>query len=255
MSVVAAAQRELPFGNGETLTYAVGYKAKLLNTDLAEVIFKSSVRNDTDETIRIEAVAKVYPAYRWFFDLEDSYVSVLNAKTLKPKSLTTEIKEGKHRFSSHYEYDWNAMSVKTSYRNHKNPEYSHKTMKLDNLSSDGLAMFTNMRSREPEEFTPGKKEVLNLILEDTIRSIGYKFIGRENKKITGLGTFKSLKFTCQLATSNGEAFEDGSEITIWISDDRNKLLLMVESPIRIGSVVARLIKYENLKYALESRVK
>lgn len=83
----------------------------------------------------------------------------------------------------------------------------------------------------------------------------YRFLGREVKNIRGTGKFRTLKFRCELATSTGESFEDGSEFTIWISDDRNRIPLYVESPIRVGSIRARLISWKNLKYPLDSKIK
>ena len=97
--------------------------------------------------------------------------------------------------------------------------------------------------------------LMNLVLEDTIRPIRYRFLGREVKNIRGTGKFRTLKFRCELATSTGESFEDGSEFTIWISDDRNRIPLYVESPIRVGSIRARLISWKNLKYPLDSKIK
>ena len=52
-----------------------------------------------------------------------------------------------------------------------------------------------------------------------------------------------------------ELFKDGSEFTIWISDDRNKIPLYLESPIRVGSVRVRLLNVSNLKYPFSSKVK
>ena len=52
----------------------------------------------------------------------------------------------------------------------------------------------------------------------------------------------------------GESFDDGSEFFIWISDDRNKIPIFFESPIRVGSVRAYISSYEGLRYPLESKV-
>ncbi len=58
-----------------------------------------------------------------------------------------------------------------------------------------------------------------------------------------------------MATSTGESFEDGNEFTLWITDDRNRFRFT--SSRRSASVrsAARLLKYENLKYPLDSKNK
>ena len=75
------------------------------------------------------------------------------------------------------------------------------------------------------------------------------------RNIKGVGKFRTLKFVCELATSSGESFKDGSEFYLWISDDLNKIPLYLESPIRIGSVRVRLLDASNLKYPLTSKIK
>ncbi len=75
------------------------------------------------------------------------------------------------------------------------------------------------------------------------------------KKIRTMGKFRTLKFACQIGTSEGYSFTDGDEFFIWISDDRNKIPLWLESPIRIGSICAYITGTKGLKYPLESKIK
>ena len=64
-----------------------------------------------------------------------------------------------------------------------------------------------------------------------------------------------LKFDCQMGTTEGYSFTDGTVFTIWISDDDNKIPLYIESPVRIGSINAYISGYKNLKYPLSSLIK
>ena len=70
-----------------------------------------------------------------------------------------------------------------------------------------------------------------------------------------MGRFRTLKFMCQIGTSDGYSFTDGSEFTLWISDDQNKIPLYIESPIRVGSIQAYITAYKGLKYPLASKIK
>lgn len=94
-----------------------------------------------------------------------------------------------------------------------------------------------------------------MVLQDTVRHLHFRFLGREEKKIRNMGRFRTLKFDCQLGTSEGFSFTDGTVFTIWISDDENKIPLYLESPVRIGSINAYLSGYKGLKYPLKSRIK
>ena len=70
-----------------------------------------------------------------------------------------------------------------------------------------------------------------------------------------MGRFKTLKFECQLGTTEGFSFTDGTIFTIWISDDANKIPLYIESPVKVGSIQAYISGYKDLKYPLTSRTK
>ena len=91
--------------------------------------------------------------------------------------------------------------------------------------------------------------------EDTVRLLHYRYLGRETKKIRNMGRFRTLKFNCQLGSSQGFSFTDGSVFTIWISDDENKIPLYIESPVRVGSINAYISGYKGLKYPMTSLVK
>ena len=110
-----------------------------------------------------------------------------------------------------------------------------------------------MRSADAASFRVGEQRVLQMVLEDTIRHLRYRFEGREVKKIRNMGKFNTLKFACQIGTSESFSFTDGSEFFIWLSDDENKIPLHLESPIRVGSVNAYITGYKGLKYPLTSK--
>lgn len=238
------------YAAGEQLKYAISYKAKMwFNTDMGEVTM--DVTRDTagsEPVLKVLAYGKVNGMFRWFFKLDDYYTTWLSQKDGRPVKFQAELREGDYRFSSRFDYDWDKKRVSTRYRNHKNPEESHKLMELTENSMDGLALFYTLRSSDLTVLKPGETRTLELLLEDTVRVIRYKFYGPETKRILGLGNRRTLKFSCQLATSSGESFEDGSEFFIWISDDRNKVPLYMESPIKVGSIRARLVEWSGLKY-------
>jgi hypothetical protein len=50
-------------------------------------------------------------------------------------------------------------------------------------------------------------------------------------------------------------FEGGEKMTVWVSDDPNRLILRIESPITVGSVKVDMMKYKNLRHPLTSLIK
>ena len=215
-TLVAQAQLYVP---GETLHYRMSYKAKLFpNTEVAKVVMQT-----TEATLDGMPVYKVYgygetaKAFSWVLPVKDAYTVWVDPATLRTKRFDSDLHEGDYTFRSTYLFDW---------ANHKD-----------------------------EEIKEGFAKDLEMVLEDTVRYLRFRFDGREVKKVRGLGKFNTLRFRCKIATSTATAFRDGTEFIVWISDDRNKIPLYIESPIKVGSVCAYLSSYEGLRYPLDCFVK
>lgn len=259
VSVLRAEQpeRALAYDAGESLRYVVSYHAKLLrNVEMGEVFI--SVEGDTINNrpaLRIDAYARVMGTFRWFYKMDDYYYTWIDTETHKPILAQGRIREGNYRFRNDFVYDWDEMKSHNTWRNLKWEEDKTASVDLTEKSMDAVSLFYDLRSEDLDNYEIGEDKVLDLLLEDTIRHVRYTYLGQEVKKIRGLGEVETLKFSCQLATSQGESFEDGSEFFVWISDDPNKIPVYLESPIKVGSVRATLTDYEGLKYPEESVLK
>ena len=241
---------------GEELEYRVSYRAKYFpNTEIGSVeVTTTSVTDNGTEFYKVVGVGRTLPTYRWFFNMEDRYTIHIDPATLRTERFRTDIMEGSYTFESSYDYDWEQMQVHTRWSSRKRP-FKEKTIPLTPQSMDAISLFFNMRSAKAEDFAQGEVGTLEMLLEDTVRRIHYRFLGREVKKIRNLGKFRTLKFECQLGSSEGYSFTDGSIFTMWISDDENKIPLAIESPVRIGSINGYIYRYKGLKYPVRSKVK
>lgn len=241
------------FRDGERLTLKVSYRAKLIpNTEVATVVMSVA-----DTTINgrpyycIYGNARTMPSWRWFYNLNDTYRSYVDTTTFRPVLSTSQIRENGYRAWSRFEYDW-SKGVSINHKQRRQDPVREWQIPISGKSYDGVSLFYDLRTIDPASLIEGEDRTIALLLNDTVRYINYRFLGRESKRVRGVGTFRTLKFSCQLATSTGESFEDGSEFFIWISDDRNKIPIFFESPIRVGSVRAYISGYDGLRFPLES---
>lgn len=241
---------------GEELYYRVSYKAKMFpNTEVGAVEVKTSEGTfDGSPRYKIEATGRTLPTYRWFFNLEDYYTVWIDPALLRPVHFASDLHEGDYTFESTYNYDWDRKVVHTRWSSRKNP-FQEKSMPLSEVSMDPISLFFTLRSSEASDFRVGEPGALEMVLQDTVRVLRYRYLGPEVKKIRNIGRFRTLKFECQLGTTEGYSFTDGSIFIIWISDDRNKIPLYIESPVRIGSINAYITGFRGLKYPLDSRIK
>ncbi|MCY7327202.1 MAG: DUF3108 domain-containing protein, partial [Saprospiraceae bacterium] len=58
--------------------------------------------------------------------------------------------------------------------------------------------------------------------------------------------YNTLKFQPDVIAGN--VFKEGEGMSVWVSDDQNRIPLLIESPVSVGSVKMVLKEYWGLKY-------
>ena len=69
----------------------------------------------------------------------------------------------------------------------------------------------------------------------------------------GLGKVRTIKFAARLLA--GEVFTGEEDMMIWVTDDENRIPVLFEAPILVGTASGRLKSYSGLKYPFSSLVK
>ena len=241
---------------GEQLDYRVAYRAKLIpNTEMGAVTVQTTLDTLRQRSVyRVMGLAKTLPRFRWFFNLEDRYDIFVDTLTKRTLRFESNIKEGDYTFRSHYNYDWDSMKVHTwSQSRQKEPKI--RTLDITEQSMDAVSLYFNLRSIDATTLEQDQEQNLQMVLEDTIKVLKFRLLGREVCRVPKQGKFNTIKFACTLGSSEEFSFTDGSEFFIWITDDRNKFPIMLESPVRIGSVRAYISDFKGLKYPLDSKIR
>lgn len=247
---------EPAFRPGEELTYTASYSAAIVTTDVATITFRTEAEKlEGVPCYKITAHGITRPFYSVFFKMDDTYETWLEQATLRPLLATSEIKEGSYRYRSRIAFNWKAGLAYTFGKNLKKGYESGGTRPVKATDFDPVAHFFNLRSQPAmSAMKPGQRGWLNLVMTDTVRTIEYRFLGREVIDAPATGQVRCLKFTCQLAPGDGESFEEGTDFFVWISDDKNRIPIYLETPIRVGRVQATLSEWKNLAHPFSSRI-
>lgn len=224
------------FGDGESLSYSVSYRAALIPSINVMYVTLHTIAEDLSGIPHYHVVGngRTTSFAKGFFDINDTYHSWLDAATMRPSRMTSDVQEDNYRFKSTFNYDWQSMVVNTVRRNARWDADKFEFMSLNENSGDALSLFYRLRQTDVKRLVKGETYPLDLVLSETTKPIYYTFLGRENVKVRKLGTFRALKFTCTMATSDGSTYEEGMVFTVWISDDLNKIPLVIDTPIKVG---------------------
>ena len=87
-----------------------------------------------------------------------------------------------------------------------------------------------------------------MFFDDEIFKFKLKFMGYEKIK-TKFGTINSMKFRPYVMS--GRVFKEEESLTLWVSNDENRVPLKIQASLLVGSLKAELIQYKNLKTTLK----
>ncbi|MBQ0080499.1 MAG: DUF3108 domain-containing protein [Alistipes sp.] len=237
--------------DGETLEYRVAYKAKMVpNTEVAYVTMKTYADSLMNRRVHhIEGVGKTLPFFNFFFKLYDKYDVWIDYQTKKPIRFEDYLQEGSYSFRSRYFFDWEDMVAHTWAKSCEKPPRTSE-VSLTEDSMDAISLYYHMRSLDRSEVKEGYRRELNMVLDKEVKKLRLRFIRREVCNVPHGKAYNTMLFACTLGSVEEFSFTDGSEFSIWISDDENKVPIMLESQVRVGSIRAYKYNFTGLRYAL-----
>ena len=118
-----------------------------------------------------------------------------------------------------------------------------KIVKVPANIQDVISAFYYARTLDISNLEPGGIIHIPFFLDDSVYNSRVIFKGRETVK-TKLGKFKCIAFRPMVAT--GYAFDDPYPITIWLTDDANRIPILIESEQSVGRARVELLSYSGL---------
>lgn len=238
------------FQGGEKIVYKIYYNWNFVWIAAGEAVLNVK---DIGDKYHIVVTGKTYRSYSWMFNVDDRYESYVDKETLLPVKAIRSVKEGGYSLYSQLDFDQKRNTVKNT-RGKEQAVAKPKSYNLDGCMHDMISMMYFFRNMEVDNLKVGQKLPARIFMDKKVWNLGATYKGKESrKKIKGRGRFKALKFSPQLIT--GEVFEDADGMNLWVTDDKNKIPLLIESPLKVGSVKVVLKSYKNLKHNLDSKVK
>ena len=113
-------------------------------------------------------------------------------------------------------------------------------------TQDMVSSFYYLRNKvDATKLKVGEEVNINMFFDKENFGFKLKFLGREVLK-TKFGKVPSLKF--RPIVQSGRVFEEEESLTVWVSDDKNKVPLRIKADLAVGSLKADLDAYKGLKH-------
>lgn len=240
------------FAPGESLLYIVSYNIFIFWTDVGIVNFTvSEAEKNRQQLLHLHGTGRSFPTWDWFFKVRDSYESWTDPVNLKPFEFKRNVYEGGYEIDIHYEFDREQnVAWSTSSKTNK-PEWKD-TIQTTGCTYDVLSILYYTRNIDYSTYQPGDTIPVTILLDNELTNIYFRYLGKENIRVRGFGKFRCIKFSVYLV--EGTLFKGGEDLEVWITDDKNRIPLKINSPILVGSVKARIISMNGIKHPLNSKI-
>jgi len=238
------------FTDGENIVYTLYYKMGPMWIAAGTATFDVV---EHDEVFHLKAVGTTFPGYEWVFKVEDVFESYISKETLLPNTSIRDIHEGNYTLYDKVNFDQDNR-VAINHRGRSVGTTEQKNYDLTGCMHDVLSIIYYTRNIDFSQFQKDDSFPVNIFLDKETYNLNVKYLGEEdNVKVKGLGRFNTIKFSPQVI--GGDVFEEDSQMEIFASNDSNKLPLMINSPLKVGSVRAVLTEYNGLKYDMSAQIK
>ena len=229
------------FQVGEKLRYRISYGF----VDAGEAILEvnSTTKKGQDrELLHVKGTGRTLGGFNSFFKVEDTYESYIDKKGIFPWYFVRRVNEGGYKISQDYTFlqDKNKVNVG------EKKEFQTTLGIQDMISAFYYARTLNYKTMKKNDTFEFK-----CFMDNEIFLLKVKYVGDEEITIRK-GKFKCHKFVPVIQT--GRLFKNESDVNFWVTNDENRIPILVKAKIPVGSIKMHLVEWSGLKNKLTSKI-
>ncbi len=237
--------QELPFKTGEELNFLLYYDAPLIGKLYAgkAVLEVNKSEEKMNGRSVYHAIGRGFStgSFDFFYKVRDRYESWFDDDNLRSYMFTRRTNEGGYVVNDDVRFDYK-----------KGKAISRKTEKdIANYVQDLVSAFYFARTLDISNVPVGGNFPLNFYLDDSLYTSVIIYEGKEIVE-TRLGKFRTMKFKPMVV--EGEVFDHPYPMFLWVTDDKNRIPILIKSEVIVGSIKGELYKFKNLKYPLDAKI-
>ncbi|GHT77854.1 hypothetical protein FACS189464_0300 [Bacteroidia bacterium] len=233
------------FQAGEKLKYDAYYNWGLIWLHAGEVNFTVTAKRwEGRDVLHLWALGTTFKSYDWIFTVREKYQSFIDPESQTPVWYERDVLEGTYTAFEDYRFDYEKNQINTYVRKRDKPGVEG-TIPLTPCLFDVMSAVYYFRSVDFARYKVGDQIPINMILDSDAYQLYIRYLGKEKVKTRKKVEYNCIKFAIQLV--EGSLFKGDEDAVIWVTDDSNKVPVMVEAQIIVGSVKAILSEASGLK--------
>jgi len=240
-TTILTAQKQA-YGAGEWFKFRVHYE--FVTAGYATLEVKDAKLKGKD-VLHVKGYGETVGVSKWFFKVEDDYQSYIDKEKNIPYRFIRDINEG--GYTKDIQVDFNHETNKATVFDKKHNETS--VLSFEEEAQDMVSAFYYLRNNlDTKNIKEGEVVEINMFFDKENFKFRLKFIGREVLK-TSFGRVPTLIFRPYV--QSGRVFKEKESLTVWISDDDNKMPLLIKADLAVGSLKATLTEFKGLQHSFK----
>jgi uncharacterized protein DUF3108 len=236
-------QEKSAFDKGEWLKFRMSYSG-WMKAGNATLQIKDNVIKEKP-VYHVVGKGWTTGAIKWFFKVKDRYESYFDKETGLPYKFIRDINEG--GFIKKLEIDFDQVNQK-AYINDKKQKKTYIIDTKPNIQ-DMVSAYYYLRNRiEVDSLKLGDEIETDMFFDKENFGFKLKYLGEEVIR-TKFGKVKTLKFRPYVMA--GRVFKEEESLTLWVSNDKNRIPLRIKADLAIGSLRADLEAFKGLKHSFK----
>ncbi len=178
---------------------------------------------------------------RLFFKVEDYYESYFSQNDGLPQWFIRNINEGGYKKNVEIRFDHENSNALVEDKKRK----KKSTHEINPKAQDLISAFYYLRNfYDTKDLKKGDVILLNMFFDQENYPFKLVCLGRETLE-TKFGKVKCVKM--QPYVQSGRVFKAQESVTLWVSDDANKIPVRMRADLRVGAIDCDLENFKNLK--------
>ncbi len=234
------------FDRGERMEFTVYYNSRLTgNVRAGEATLEvqpTTMFVSGRPTMHVVGLVNSRGLFNFFFKVENRYDSYIDNTAIAPLRFSRNIREGNYSRDEQVSFDHIGGKAVSN----------RATTEIKPYTQDLISAFYFARTFDVSHSRPGDAFSVDFFFGDTVYVSRIVYEGRE-QVTTRLGTFNTLKFKPEVL--EGQVFSQPYPMTMWVSDDRNKVPILIESGLVVGNIRMELSDFHGLRHPLRARIR
>lgn len=241
-----APKRVEAFQAGEWLKFRIHYG--IFNASFATLHLKTDELNGK-QVYHAVGEGRTTGLARAFFKVDDLYESYFSMDSIQPYRFIRKIDEGGYTKDVAIDFDYGENKAIIRDNKHQKTSFLDVHKDIQDLVSASYYLRNNYN---PKNYAVGEFLDMDMLFDNNIFKFRLKYLGKEVLR-TKFGKVECLKF--RPFVQAGRIFKESESLTLWVSNDLNRIPVRIKADLAVGSLKADLDAFNGLRNQFKIIVK